>query len=383
MAPVLRSRVVISGANRRHRSAQGPLRVDGLGRSAEIEGSSRRGKSRGWGACSFSFVSLAVVLGACQPHSGGAYESRPAPSAVARLTRAVSTAAEEELTSTAAPPRAPSPAQKGFAPNRAQERTWSFDAPELGRVDVVVLLPTKVRRDTPVLFLLHGRGESLKGPERGARGWLDDYGVLTAITRLKSPPLRAADFGGHVTRQRLAVYNRGLRALPYRDMVLVFPYVPNRFGQGALWARARDYAQLLTGPIRARLRSELGLACAAERTGIDGISLGGRVALVAGLLQSSAFGTVAASQAALDQNELSELVALTKAARDRNPALRLRLMTSHQDYFLDVNRDLSEALGRQGISHTLDVVSGDHSYEFNRGPGVFDILLFHARALRL
>mgnify|MGYP000446977673 CR=1 FL=1 len=37
----------------------------------------------------------------------------------------------------------------------------------------------------------------------GALGWVDDYAMIQAIRRLKSPPLTSEDFGGMVTAKRL------------------------------------------------------------------------------------------------------------------------------------------------------------------------------------
>jgi hypothetical protein len=52
----------------------------------------------------------------------------------------------------------------------AEERTWTFSSPALGSVPVVVLLPPRMPNDRfPVLIAMHGRGEALKGPNRGAR----------------------------------------------------------------------------------------------------------------------------------------------------------------------------------------------------------------------
>jgi len=60
----------------------------------------------------------------------------------------------------------------------------------------------------------------------------------------------------------------------------------------------------------------------------------------------------------------------------------VRLLTSREDYFLVPTRTLGAELEQAGVENRLDVVEGDHSYEFNRGPGVYEMLLFHDRALR-
>jgi hypothetical protein len=34
------------------------------------------------------------------------------------------------------------------------------------------------------------------------------------------------------------------------------------------------------------------------------------------------------------------------------------------------------------VTHTFDTVLGTHSYRFNRGPGAYEMLLYHDRVLR-
>src|SRR3954462_15500401 len=70
----------------------------------------------------------------------------------------------------------------------AEERTWSFPQTSVGRMSVVVVVPERAEGERlPVLIALHGRGETLKGPERGARGWVDDY-RLGRATQPRPPP---------------------------------------------------------------------------------------------------------------------------------------------------------------------------------------------------
>src|SRR5688572_19702614 len=68
----------------------------------------------------------------------------------------------------------------------AQQATWSYASSPIGKTSVVVVSPPTSER-LPVLIALHGLGEAQKGPDRGARGWIDDYGLLVAIDRLAAP----------------------------------------------------------------------------------------------------------------------------------------------------------------------------------------------------
>src|SRR5262245_20443807 len=52
-----------------------------------------------------------------------------------------------------------------------EELTWSWESSEIGKMNVVVVLPERAPDERfPVLVTMHGTGEALKGPERGARG---------------------------------------------------------------------------------------------------------------------------------------------------------------------------------------------------------------------
>jgi enterochelin esterase-like enzyme len=117
-------------------------------------------------------------------------------------------------------------------------------------------------------------------------------------------------------------------------------------------------------------------------TGIDGISLGGRIALLVGLKNPGNFGAVGGMQPAISERQLPRIATLLKQARKHNPGLSLRLLSSEKDAFLKVTRDLSKLLKSRKEPHRLDIVKGDHSYEFNRGPGVFEMLLYYDRVLR-
>jgi enterochelin esterase-like enzyme len=119
-----------------------------------------------------------------------------------------------------------------------------------------------------------------------------------------------------------------------------------------------------------------------QSTAIDGVSLGGRAALLVGLERPTAFGVVAGLQPAFDSADAPELGRLAELGRRQNPALVLRLLTSDGDYFLQPTRAIAREWKRLGIEHELRQIPGPHNYEFNRGPGVFEMLLFHDRVLR-
>lgn len=276
----------------------------------------------------------------------------------------------------------PPPAEQNGA--RRRELTWRFENGPFGPNDVVISIPegASPQRRLPVLVALHGRGESRKGNERGARGWIDDYELDHALDRLGEPPLGSEDFQGYVSGPRLRRINRELRAHPYDGLIVVCPYLPDVLRRGAAFERASAFADFIVDVLLPRVYAETPAIGTPESTGIDGVSLGGRASLLVAAARPRAFGAVGALQAALDGGEIGRFAELTARAAEQNPKLRLRLLTSQQDYFRRVNQRLSAALTKRGVRHQYLNVVGTHGYRFNRGPGAIEMLLFHDRALR-
>jgi enterochelin esterase-like enzyme len=265
-----------------------------------------------------------------------------------------------------------------------KELTWKYEESPFGPTEVVVVVPKSASptRRMPVLIALHGQGESRKPPAVGARGWPDDYGMERALFRLASPPLTESDFGGMINNDRLALFNESLEQRPYRGVIVVCPYLPDHFGQDLMFDRAAAYGDFLIKTVLPRVYKETPALGTPAATGIDGVSLGGRVSVLVGLGHPEVFGAVGGIQPAFGLHHVDAIADLVKQARTKRPELRFRLLSSKRDRFLDVTRALSKALKKIGQPHQVDIVVGDHSYEFNRGPGVFEMLLYYDRILR-
>ncbi len=264
-----------------------------------------------------------------------------------------------------------------------EELTWTFDQTAVGRIDVVVVLPDR-RPDErfPLLVALHGRGEAIKGPVRGARGWVDDYALGRAIRRLSMPPLRSEDFEELVDSKRLNLLNASLQAQPYGGLVVLCPYTPDMLTGERPFERAQPFARFVADTLIPRAKRELPVIDRSEATGIDGVSLGGRVSLLAGLYKPEFFGAVATLQAAFDSSDAARLAAMAVTAKQKNPKLQFRFLTSDGDYFLAANHAIDQAFSASHIAHEFVIVPGPHDYIFNRGPGAIEMLLFHDRVLR-
>jgi hypothetical protein len=308
---------------------------------------------------------LAAGLGAGGAFLLGCEQKRPIPGVVPRAS--------------AAP--APSSSAPELLP--AAELTWSLPDTPVGKMSVVVSIPERRARDRfPLLIALHGRGETLKGPERGARGWVDDYALAKAMARLRRPPLVSLDFEGFVGAERLSALNAALAAAPYEGLVVACPYLPDVLGGEEPFTRAPPLTRFLCDTLIPKLYAETPATGTPLTTGIDGVSLGGRGAIAVGLARPEAFGSVGSLQAALDIKNADEVVLRARRALEKNPKLRLRLVTSSEDYYLPALRTISGALRYAKVPHDFLVTRGPHDYAWNRGPGAYEMLLFHDRVLR-
>jgi len=286
------------------------------------------------------------------------------------VASACSRAEKAVVARSGAPPAAPPPGAKCAG---AELVSWDFD----GVASRVAILRPKNAGAAryPVLVALHGHGEAIKGPERGALGWPNDYALTRALERVCAPPLTSADFEGFVTDEHLAEVNASLAARPFRGLVVVCPYLPDldlRKDEPIL-----EYGKFVAGTILPRVAREMPAIAGAASTGIDGVSLGGAVALRAGLAMPETFGAVGALQPAIDDARVAPLVTLALAARAARPSLALRLTTSTDDYYRDVVRSLSAAWRSAGVAHDFSELPGPHDYPFNRGPGAYEMLLWH------
>jgi pimeloyl-ACP methyl ester carboxylesterase len=228
----------------------------------------------------------------------------------------------------------------------------------------------------PLLVALHGRGEAAQGPMRGYLGWNVMYGLPRAFGALLRGRLTAVDYGGFVRPAQLEQRNAALARKRFEGIAVVTPFVPDLLEP----ERADELAQYeawLAGPMLEQVRRAYpGVAQTRAGTGIDGVSMGGRISLGTGLRFPDVFGSVGGIQPAVrgDAEMLSARASLEK------PQF-IRLVSSDGDPFLPATRALSEAFRARGVSHDLLVVPGPHDYEFNRGPAGIELLYFHASVL--
>lgn len=240
--------------------------------------------------------------------------------------------------------------------------------------DVLVLLPegTHAPGSLAVIVALHGRGEAVRGPQRGARGWLDDYALEPAFAAMSRGRVEASDAGGMASEAQLRAMTRSLRAHPFRDVAVVMPYTPDLIdevpGSEAIAAYGQWLVEVMLPTVR---RSLPALGADPGRTAIDGVSLGGMLALDVGLRHPETFASVGGIQPAVRGRVAAYGPLATGATRC------LRVASSERDPFLRATRELSAAWRARGIAHELVEYGGPHGYSFNRGPGSLELLRFH------
>ncbi len=243
-----------------------------------------------------------------------------------------------------------------------------------GSEEVLVLLPSGAHApgSLSVIVALHGRGEAVRGAQRGVRGWLDDYALEGAFAAMSRGRVTTADAGGMASEGQLRSMTRALRARPFRDVAVVMPYTPDfmeeRPGSEAIAAYGRWLTDVMLPTVR---RSLPALTSEPQRTALDGVSLGGMVALEVGLRRPDAFGSVGGIQPAI-RGRVAAYGALAGGG-----TRCLRVASSERDPFLGVTRELSAAWRARGITHEIIEYSGPHGYSFNRGPGSLELLRFH------
>jgi hypothetical protein len=263
-------------------------------------------------------------------------------------------------------------------------RVFDFDGGSGGPQKALVIWPTwgAAGERFPLLVALHGRGESNHGLDVGAWGWVRDYWLDRTMARLRRPPLDRAALLGITSDEHLARLNGALAKQPFRGLVVACPYTPDILGTNDLRA-AEPFARFVADSLVPRVRAELPVIGAREATGIDGVSLGGRVALLAGFARPEVFGAVGTLQAAVRPGESESIAALAKGATTgAQGAQRVRLLTSEDDPFMPTLGALASAMAVAGIGVDYRVVPGPHDYDFNRGPGGYEMLLWHDRVLR-
>ncbi len=233
----------------------------------------------------------------------------------------------------------------------------------------------------PLVIAFHGKAESKLGPERGYRAWLDRYGLVRAYEALLGGLLVREAFGGLVRDAELKARNAELTARPFKGVFVVGVYTPDLMEEVDHPERIDAYAEWVAKKLVPKAQRMFPVLSDVPRSvGVDGVSLGGMVALEVGLRYPALFGAVGTMQPAIRGRE-AELAERARRAHAVAPQV-LRLLSSDKDPLLETTRVFSQELRKRRTPHVLQVTPGGHDYAFNQGPGAIELLHFHDRALR-
>lgn len=310
----------------------------------------------------------------------------------------------------APPPLAPAPVEvtKMGAADGLQPRT----PPDLNVLDLAVegdkdlgqrftlFVPKHLAKDerVPLLVLLHGLGETWD-PTIGVYAWVERYGIGTAYARLKRPPVVRTSRTNLLTDAYLQALNTSLAQAPFRGIAIACPYTPNISKQKDPVGALDKYADWLAQVVVPRARKEAPIYQDRAHTTLDGVSLGGQLAYEVMIRRPDAFGAVGGVQSAINVVRLQTYVdklgaayakhkpaqapnASAGAAAGGTQSAYVRVVTSVQDPFREVNKALAADLGKKGIPNELVILPGLHDQVFLREIAGLDLLFWHDRRPR-
>jgi pimeloyl-ACP methyl ester carboxylesterase len=231
-----------------------------------------------------------------------------------------------------------------------------------------------------LLVLLHGLGET-SDERSGTHAWLERYGLSRAWEGLASPPL-ARDRPSFLSDADDSARSRCLARRSFAGLCVVCPYLPHPRTLQSKDPSFERYASWLSDALLPAVRDRVPEATrSALQTGIAGVSLGGFVALQAGLHRAQHYATVGSVQGAFGV-ELAVSLARRLATSFNAQGRSVYVATSEADPYRGANQALARELKKLGVHSELCLRGGPHSQPWLREVGSADLLLWHDRRLR-
>jgi len=266
---------------------------------------------------------------------------------------------------------------------RAHAKPLESDELDLVELDVpgdrafgraLLLLPRPLPSSPKLLVLLHGLGET-HDQHVGSRAFAERYGLLSAVARLRHPPLArthpAQDYFGEGRLQQL---NQRLSQRPYQSPVLLCPFTPNPYKAGGEAVLER-YVGFLTGRLKNEVEQRVGTTFTPSRCMISGVSLGGYIALEVFLRQPELFCALGTAQGAFGQNQAARYAAGIEGASQRLGPRRVEILTSSFDPYRRPNELLHQHLVKRRQASRLRVSPGPHDQRWLKESGTIEMLL--------
>ncbi len=245
-----------------------------------------------------------------------------------------------------------------------------------------LLLVPKHSPPRRLLVLCHGLGETID--ERlGIEAWSKPYGLLEAYERLSNPPVvRVLPRVKYVTDEHLKQLNDELSQRPFQGLAIACPFTPNVYEAASKLGALDRYADWISDTLLPEVRRRLSLPLTAPSVGLDGVSLGGYVALEVFLRRPELFGAIGCVQGAMRLALADHYAARLGEALHKVGVRPLRVATSRDDPFRPPSERLTKGLRRRGLSVTFSLTPGPHSQTWLREIGSLELLHHYDRILK-
>lgn len=245
----------------------------------------------------------------------------------------------------------------------------------------LLLVPRHVQARR-VVVLCHGLGETVD--ERlGIEAWSKPYGLLSAYERLLAPPVqRILPRVKYFTDEHLDSMNAELAQRPFEGLAVACPFTPNVYEAASKLGALDRYAAWIGDTLLPEVGRRLALTLAPPSVGLDGVSLGGYVALEVFLRRPELFGAFGCVQGAMRVAVADGYAARIAEALARVGTRPLRVATSRDDPFRPPSERLVKRLRERGIDVTFSLTPGPHSQTWLREVGSLELLHHYDRTLR-
>ncbi|HEU5072805.1 MAG TPA: alpha/beta hydrolase-fold protein [Polyangiaceae bacterium] len=232
----------------------------------------------------------------------------------------------------------------------------------------------------PVAILLHGYAQAL-ADERALSAWGSEYDALGAYRSLAHGAVRATAALGIPRSQAI---EQGLRAAPFRGMVLVAPVTPIPYFQRNLAQALTGYADWMHHELLPAIAEVAPVSTAPETLGLAGVSMGALVGLELMWRFPERFGAYCGIQIAIKRSQAERYAWLLQRAFGRVGNGRGRpvcVVTSTRDTYRWSNQAFHDALRRNHVDASIELRDGGHTSRWMRQAGSLESLFWLDRTL--
>ncbi len=230
----------------------------------------------------------------------------------------------------------------------------------------------------PLVVALHGLGESYD-EDLGVRAWPELYGLKSAFSRLRHPPVARIGERRDLTDERLAAINADLDKQPFRGVAVACPFTPHIAALRDPAAGHDAYTKWITEVVVPRAQAEARVRTESAATAIVGCSMGGPIALEVFFRRPDLFGSLGLVQGAVSRAFADKFAGRIADAVSAHGPRDVLLLSSTGDPYRDGHEALADALEKRAVPHRLLVPPGPHDQPFLREVGSIELLLYEDR----